>query len=214
MNEGHAALCASPEWATHLADEVLPGVLTGVLTGVSTGAEVLEIGPGYGAATAYLTRTCQRLTAVEIDERLAGRLARLFPAVTVVVGSGTELPFPAGRFATVLCFTMLHHVHSPAAQDALFAEARRVLAPGGAFAGSDSVASPNLRAFHAGDTYVPVDPDGLPDRLRAAGFTDVHVTVSLSGPPAATGPADEPRTTPTGRRFAFSARAPRGGEPS
>jgi SAM-dependent methyltransferase len=192
MNEGHAALCASPEWATHLADEVLPGVLAGLDT-----TEVLEIGPGYGAATAQLARTCRRLTTVEIDERLAERLTDLYPAVTVVVGDGTALPFPAGRFGTVLCFTMLHHVHSPTAQDALFAEARRVLAPGGAFAGADSIANAGLREFHAGDTYVPVDPAGLPERLRAAGFTDIRVAVP------------EPD-----RRFTFSARAPRGGQPS
>jgi SAM-dependent methyltransferase len=192
MNEGHAALCASPEWATHLADEVLPGVLDGLDTG-----DVLEIGPGYGAATGQLARTAGRLTAVEIDERLADRLTGLYPAVTVVVGDGTALPFPAGRFGTVVCFTMLHHVHSAAAQDALFAEARRVLAPGGVFAGSDSIANAGLRAFHAGDTYVPVDPDGLPDRLRAAGFTDVRVAVP------------EPD-----RHFTFTARTPLGGRPS
>jgi SAM-dependent methyltransferase len=186
VNEGHAALCASPEWATHLADEVLPQVLAGIDT-----TDVLEIGPGYGAATGQLARTCRRLTAVEIDERLADRLTGLFPTVTVVVGDGTALPFPAGRFGTVLCFTMLHHVHSPTAQDALFAEARRVLAPGGVFAGADSIASAGLREFHAGDTYVPVDPDELPDRLRAAGFTDVRVAVP------------EPD-----RRFTFSARRP------
>jgi SAM-dependent methyltransferase len=192
MNEGHAALCASPEWATHLADEVLPDVLAGIDT-----TDVLEIGPGYGAATGQLARACRRLTAVEIDQRLADRLTDLFPMVTVVAGDGTALPFLAGRFGTVVCFTMLHHVHSATAQDALFAEARRVLAPGGVFAGSDSIANAGLCAFHAGDTYVPVDPHGLPDRLRAAGFTDIRVAVP------------EPD-----RRFTFCARAPRGGQPS
>jgi hypothetical protein len=29
--------------------------------------------------------------------------------------------------------------------------------------------------FHEGDTYNPIDPDALPARLAAAGFTDVDV---------------------------------------
>lgn len=70
---------------------------------------------------------------------------------------------------------MLHHVHSATVQDALFGEAWRVLRPGALFAGSDSVASPGLREFHHDDVYTPVDPDRLPERLAAAGFTDVRV---------------------------------------
>jgi hypothetical protein len=49
------------------------------------------------------------------------------------------------------------------------------------FAGSDSVASPGLRGFHEDDTYVPVDPATLPERLHAAGFVDASATVSGDG---------------------------------
>src|SRR2546423_2335211 len=115
------------------------------------------------------------LTVVEADEELAAELAARFPAVTVVHGDGAELPFDAGRFGAVVCFTMLHHVPSAARQDALFAEARRVLSPGGVFAGSDSVASPGLRDFHRDDTYVPVDPSTLTHRLARVGFVAVDV---------------------------------------
>ncbi|GHF16232.1 hypothetical protein GCM10010359_17110 [Streptomyces morookaense] len=45
-------------------------------------------------------------------------------------GGGTHMPFADGRFDSVVCFTMLHHVPTPAAQDRLFAEAHRVLRPG------------------------------------------------------------------------------------
>ena len=95
----------------------------------------------------------------------------------MVHGSGDELPFDDGRFSAVVCFTMLHHVDSPERQDRLFAEARRVLADGGVFAGSDSTDTKGRRGFHAQDTYVPVDPAALPERLRAAGFGDVTVEV-------------------------------------
>jgi hypothetical protein len=70
---------------------------------------------------------------------------------------------------------MLHHVPSKALQDNLFAETCRVLRPGGVFAGFDSQLSFRFRMLHIGDTMVVVDPRTFPDRLRAAGFTDVHV---------------------------------------
>jgi SAM-dependent methyltransferase len=73
---------------------------------------------------------------------------------------------------------MLHHLPDPAAQDRLFAEARRVLRPGGVFAGSDSRVSLRFRLYHVADTMTPVDPDALPDRLATAGFTDVRTSVS------------------------------------
>jgi SAM-dependent methyltransferase len=85
------------------------------------------------------------------------------------------MPFPDGRFSSAVCFTMLHHVPSAALQDRLFAEACRVLRPGGVFAGSDSRLSLRFRLYHVFDTMVVVDPRGLPARLAAAGFVDVEV---------------------------------------
>jgi SAM-dependent methyltransferase len=70
---------------------------------------------------------------------------------------------------------MLHHLPGPAAQDRLFAEAARVLRPGGVFAGTDSRPSLRFRLIHLGDTCHPVDPVTLPGRLAAAGFTRIAV---------------------------------------
>jgi SAM-dependent methyltransferase len=85
------------------------------------------------------------------------------------------MPFDGGRFSAVVCFTVLHHVPSPALQDRLFAEAFRVLRPGGVFAGTDSLPNLRFRLIHLFDTMVTVDPATLPARLEAPGFGDVEV---------------------------------------
>jgi SAM-dependent methyltransferase len=72
---------------------------------------------------------------------------------------------------------MLHHVPTAELQDRLFAEAFRVLRPGGVFAGSDSVTSLRFRILHFRDTCNTVSPQTLPDRLHAAGFHGVDVEV-------------------------------------
>jgi SAM-dependent methyltransferase len=84
---------------------------------------------------------------------------------------------PSGEFSSVVSFTMLHHVPTVELQDRLFAEAFRVLRPGGIFAGSDSVTSLLFRILHFRDTCNTVSPETLPDRLRAVGFDDVVVEV-------------------------------------
>src|SRR5699024_9775777 len=93
----------------------------------------------------------------------------------IIHGDGTATGLPDNEFSSVVCFTMLHHIPTPDLQDRLFAEAFRVLRPGGVFAGSDSVPSIPFRIIHFRATCNPVSPDTLPERLRAAGLTDVDV---------------------------------------
>ncbi len=46
---------------------------------------------------------------------------------------------------------------------------------GGHLVAADGVFSEGSQAFHAGDTYNPIDPETLPQRLNAAGFISVSV---------------------------------------
>jgi hypothetical protein len=46
---------------------------------------------------------------------------------------------------------------------------------------SDSIGSDDVAALHEDDTSNPIDPETLPDRLAAAGFTDVDVRVDEFG---------------------------------
>jgi SAM-dependent methyltransferase len=173
MNWFHRQVCRSGRWRHRLERELLPWVLQGV----DLGDDVLEIGLGPGVTTDLLRGRTQRLTALEVDPAAAAALQnRLSGAgVRVVHGDGAAMPFADGSFSGVVALTMLHHVPTAALQDRLLTETRRVLRPGGVFAGFDGVGSFLFRLVHLGDTYNPVDPDMLGRRLEAAGFADVAV---------------------------------------
>jgi SAM-dependent methyltransferase len=174
MNLCHRLVCNSDRWAKEVEGRLLPWVLADV----ELGDNALEIGPGYGAFLRVLVDKTPKLTAVEIDTPMAQRLQRLYgERARIINGDGTDTGLPADEFSSVVSFTMLHHVPTADLQDRLFAEAFRVLRPGGVFAGSDSVTSLQFRILHFRDTCNPVSPQTLPDRLRAVGFHDVDVEV-------------------------------------
>ncbi len=173
-------MCGSDEWRQAMREVILPWALGGT----DLGDDVLEVGPGYGATTDVLSRAVPRLTSVEIDGELAAMLTDRFadvPTVEIVNGDATSLSYDDDRFTGAACFTMLHHVPTVELQDRLFGEVARVLRPGAALVASDSLGSEELEAHHEDDTYNPVDPSTLPDRLAAAGFTDVDVRTNDYG---------------------------------
>jgi SAM-dependent methyltransferase len=175
MNEAHQQLCSSSEWMEFLSEEIL-GPLVGP---VDLGAEVLELGPGSGAATGWLAERVKRLTCIEPDPGAAASLGWRFAGgnVRVVVGDASAMEFADGCFDSVCCFTMLHHVPTRRAQNLLFSESFRVLRAGGLLVGSDSLASNALHHFHEGDTYNPVDPGTLLTRLQTLGFRRITILV-------------------------------------
>jgi len=148
-----------------------------VIAHADLGQNILELGPGPGLTTDLLRAKARHLTAIEIDPTLAEALrARLRGGnVDVVTGDARAMPFGDGQFSGGVSFTMLHHVPSAAMQDELLREVRRVIAPGGIFAGSDSMQSLFMRLIHIGDTVVPVDPDTFGLRLETAGFEVLEI---------------------------------------
>ncbi len=180
MNLVHRWLCGTARWRRTVRESILPWALEGTpLAGSLPAGRVLEIGPGPGASTELLVERAADLTCMEVDPDLAAALAARFAGRCVVVrcDDATAMREADGSFDHVVCFTMLHHVPSSALQDRLFREVRRVLRVGGVFAGADTRASVPLRLLHVGDTYVPVDPATLAERLRAAGFREARVDV-------------------------------------
>jgi SAM-dependent methyltransferase len=128
MNENHAKLMPSPEWAAHIQDEVLPLATEGV----ELGADLLELGPGPGAATEWLRHRVGRLIAVEREEDAVARLIGRFAGTNVeaMPGDAAALGFPDASFDTVATCTMLHHVPTRALQDKVLAEAHGRHLPG------------------------------------------------------------------------------------
>lgn len=179
VNEAHAA-CGGDEWRAMIREHILPWAIGEI----DLGDDVIEIGPGYGATTDVLCESVHKLTAVEIDPALAAGLVERFASkdnVEIVVGDGTALDYPDARFSGAASFTMLHHVPTAELQDRLLAEVARVLRPGGVLVAGDSLASAELAAHHENDTYNPVDPTTLTERLAAAGFHEVEVKTNPFG---------------------------------
>jgi SAM-dependent methyltransferase len=175
VNELHLQFLSSPEWARMLEQDLLPWMQSAG----ELGDDVVEIGPGPGLTTDLLRRVVPQVTAIEIDTELADRLRERLAGTNVEVRceDATQAPLDPGRYSAAACFSMLHHMPSGAQQDWLFAALHRALRPGGIFVGVDSRDLEPIRAGHQDDTFVPVDPETLPGRLRAAGFGDTTIDV-------------------------------------
>lgn len=176
MNWIHRRLCRSGWWKKRLEREYMPWALKDA----ALGGELLEVGPGPGLTTDVLRGRFARVTSIEIDTALAASLSRRLRGtnVKVIEGDATSMPFADRAFSGAVCFTMLHHVPSPALQDRLFAEVCRVLRPGGVFLGTDSRWTRLMPLLHVRDTLVLVDPKTVGARLERAGFRNVAVEVT------------------------------------
>jgi SAM-dependent methyltransferase len=173
MNEAHLQYLSSPEWAHTLETDHLPWALSRG----SLGDNVLEVGPGPGLTTDLLRQRVAAVTAVEVDVDLAQQLADRLADTNVLVirADASDAGLGDDVFSAATCFSMLHHMLSQNDQDRLFVEIHRVLRPGGKFLGVDSLDTPLIREFHVDDTFNPVSPDTLEERLRSAGFEDIRI---------------------------------------
>jgi ubiquinone/menaquinone biosynthesis C-methylase UbiE len=171
MNSFEDWFCASGLWRYVTERKWLPWLLEGT----ELGEHVLEVGAGPGAATAELARRGRRVISLEYSHDFCVRLHAKVDAASVVQGDASVLPFASQTFTSAIAVLVLHHLRSRDAQDRAFAEILRVLKPGGVFVALEIQDGWLTRVAHFRSTFVPVSTDGLNDRLRAAGFSNINV---------------------------------------
>ncbi|WP_206054058.1 class I SAM-dependent methyltransferase [Nocardioides iriomotensis] len=91
---------------------------------------ILDAGCGAGRMSRYLLRRGCDVEGVDLSPGMVAMARRDTPGVRFTVGSLADLPYPDGSFAGVLLWYSIIHT-APAGQDRIFAEAARVLRPGG-----------------------------------------------------------------------------------
>lgn len=179
MNAFENWFCGSSFWRRIAQEKLLPWVVDGS----DLGDRVLELGSGPGAITPALRRRAKSVVSLEYNHSSAATLhARDGAAGSLVVqGDAARLPFAAETFSSVIAVLMLHHLSGTMQQDATFAEARRVLRPGGVFLAFDLADKLIHRLLHFRSTFTPVDSQEVRSRFAASGFSFTSVDFANGG---------------------------------
>nr|BFD90321.1 class I SAM-dependent methyltransferase [Kitasatospora sp. Xyl93] len=150
----------------------------------SGGGEVADLGCGPGRVTAYLSGLGLSAFGVDVSGEMVALARRAYPRLRFLHGSMAALDLPDGGLGGILAWYSVHH--TPAEQlPSLFAEFRRVLAPGGHLLLGGHVGEPQLlrpaQAYGHPVSYASylVPAGRLVELLEEAGFT---VTTRLEQP--------------------------------
>lgn len=139
-----------PEAAAALADRLAGAA------GVRVGHAVLDVGCGTGESTVRLHRRVGptgRVVGIDLTAEHVRRARARDAGPEFVVGSATDLPLPDGSVDRVLALECAFHFPD---RTAFFAEAHRVLRPGGVLALADVLVTPGFaRVLAASDRVLP-----------------------------------------------------------
>jgi ubiquinone/menaquinone biosynthesis C-methylase UbiE len=178
MNRLENWFCATGFWRRATQQRLLPRMLEGA---GDLGTRVLEVGAGFGAATAELSRRFPSVISLEYSAAFAANIPRADRAARIVQGDAAQLPFADGSFTCAIAILMLHHLRSQELQDRAFGEICRVLQAGGIFLAFEIHDGWLQRLIHTSSTFVAVNAGAAHARLNAMGFSRVSVDLWRGG---------------------------------
>ena len=140
-------------------------------TGVGDGMRVLDVAAGPGVVTRAAARRGARAMGLDFSKAMVEVARAANPGIEFREGDAQELPFPAATFDRVVMNFGVLHLSNP---DRAFAEARRVLRPGGRYGFTVWAAHERNRGMgivaeaveRYGEPVAGIPPG--PDRLRFA----------------------------------------------
>jgi SAM-dependent methyltransferase len=149
------------------------------IAGLTPEDRVVDVGCGPGTAVREAARHAAAATGVDPDATSLA-LARWISArrharnVTWLQGPAEDLPLPDGSATVVWTLSSVHHW---ADRSVGFAEARRVLTPGGQLLIAERLVRSGARG-HAAHGFTHARAEQVAAEIAAAGFTDVHTQTS------------------------------------
>ena len=156
--------------------------------GLADAGPLVDLGCGTGAVTKRIRAACPRLPVLGLDSSLVMISRAAHAGMPLACATTSALPLRSGSAGSVLMRYVVQHLADPALA---FAEARRVLRPGGLLAVVEADAAlwglaqplvPGLEVVHrkaaaarqgAGTNRLAVRD--VPRLLRGGGFTDIVV---------------------------------------
>ena len=183
------------DYASQLADSVASDPFDRATLGlfaelVGTDGPVLEVGSGPGRIAGHLSSLGLDVSGVDLSPRMVEVARSAYPSLRFDVGTMTALDRPDASLAGLVAWFSIIHL-PPDVLPVVFAEFRRVVAPGGHVVFAFQVGDERVRITQAYGHTVDVDAYRLsPDRIVAllsdAGFTLRWRTFRAQEPPAKT----------------------------
>lgn len=115
-------------WTLHWTGQAFAPLLDGL--GELRGRRLLDIASGTGHLAQAATDRGALVEGLDIAPSMVARASRDFPGIAFRLGSAEALPYEDASFDVVTCCFGLLHMERP---EAVLAEIRRVLRPGGRF---------------------------------------------------------------------------------